>query len=83
MKNSTIYLIQGGGQRVRQNTQMGLKTTYQVKQNSDWPAKSQATGCDSFTHAMWSTDLESLQRWANEWAGEEIELHEAEMEQNY
>lgn len=70
----TIYLIIGGGQRVRQNVEQGSQTEYQKIENSDWPDKAQCEGQNHFTNALWATDFETVQRWANEWAGEDVEL---------
>lgn len=72
---ATIYKIVGGGQRIRQKTQ-GKNNIIQVEihENSDYPEKCQCSGQDSYTQEMWSTDLETLQRWANDWAGKEIKL---------
>lgn len=75
---SKIYVINGGGQKIRQNVEMGIATAYHVNENSNWPEVSKVSGCDSFTNTMWSEDLETLQRWANDWAGQEVELIEAE-----
>ena len=75
---ATIYVINGGGQKIRQNVQMGISTEYHVDNNSDWAEKSKVFGSDSFTNAIWAEDLETIQRWANDWAGEEVELIEAE-----
>ena len=52
---STIFKIIGGGQRIRQNTELGLKINYQIVENSDWIEKAQCHGQDSFTNTMWST----------------------------
>lgn len=72
----TIYKINGGGQKVQQCVQNGMAVEYTVE-NSDWPETSQTVGNDSFTNYMWSTSLETLQEWANTWAGREVELVEA------
>lgn len=77
---ATIYVIKGGGQKIRQNVQMGIENEYHVNHNSDWPENAKCSGADSFTNAMWAEDFETIQRWANDWAGEEVELIEAENE---
>lgn len=71
---ATIYKIMGGGQKVQRNVQAGLPTKYVKVENSDWVERCGCTGQDLATDIMWSTDLENLQRWANEWAGCEVEL---------
>lgn len=71
----TIYKIIGGGQKIRQNAQYGVETEY-IKCESDWPEKAQCAGQDHFTNVMWHEDLETLQEWANAWAGEEVKLIE-------
>lgn len=77
---ATIYQIIGGGQRVRQNAELGLKTKYQIIENSDWVEKTKTHGQDFFTNTMWSTNLSTLQRWANDWAGKKVELIQVESE---
>lgn len=69
-----IYQIIGGGQRVRQNIDLGLDTTYKVVENSDWVEKAKCNGQDSFTNVLWATDFETIQRWANDWAGKKVDL---------
>ena len=76
---TTIFKIIGGGQKVRQNVQLGLPTEFIKVKNSDWVEKSKCNGQSNFTNVMWSDDLDSLQRWANEWAGSEVELIEVEV----
>lgn len=71
---NTIYQIIGGGQRVRQNTELGQKTKYKIVENSDFVEKAQCDGNDSFTNTIWSTNFDNIQRWANDWAGEKVEL---------
>lgn len=73
---ATIYKIMGGGQKVQRNTQAGLPAKYIKVENSDWVETCGCTGQDFATNYMWSIDLEDLQRWANEWAGCEVELVE-------
>jgi hypothetical protein len=73
---TTIYIIRGGGQKIRQNIQIGLPTTYSVDNNSDWVEKAKCNSSDSYTNAIWADDFETIQRLANDWAGEEIELIE-------
>jgi len=70
-----IYKIIGGGQKVKQNVEFGIQTEY-IKEDSDWPEKAKCQGQDSYTNVMWHTDLDTLQKWANEWAGQEVELIE-------
>ncbi|WP_455668475.1 hypothetical protein [Phocaeicola sp.] len=77
---TTIYKIMGGGQKVQRNTQAGLPTQYIKVENSDWVEKCGCSGQDFAANTMWSTELEDLQRWANEWAGCEVTLVEAEEE---
>lgn len=73
---ATIYKIMGGGQKVQRNVRAGLPTKYIKVENSDWVETCGCNGQDFATNAMWCTDLEYLQRWANEWAGCEVELVE-------
>jgi len=74
LETTTIYKIIGGGQRVRQNSDLGLDTTYEVVENSDYVEKAGCHGQDFFANTMWSTSLDNLQRWANEWAGKKVKL---------
>lgn len=74
---ATIYKITGGGQRVQQNAQMGLDTEYIKVENSDWVEKCGCDGQDFATNIIWCTNLETLQRWADVWAGCEVRLVEA------
>jgi hypothetical protein len=71
---NTIYLIKGGGQRVRQNRDLGIPTHYEVVEDSDRCDLALCIGQNFFANDMWSEDLEDIQRWANEWAGEEVIL---------
>jgi hypothetical protein len=75
---STIYQIIGGGQRVRQNVDLGLKTNYKVVEISDFVEKAKCHGQDSFTNMMWSTSFSNIQKWANDWAGETVTLVQEE-----
>lgn len=74
---TTIFKIIGGGQRVRQNVQLGQPTFYVKVENSDWVEKAQCSGQSNYTGVMWADDIETLKRWANEWAGQDVELIEA------
>lgn len=74
----TIYKIIGGGQKVRENAENGISTEYVKVENSDFVEKAQCEGQDHYTGIMWHTDLDTLQEWANGWAGCEVELIEAE-----
>lgn len=71
---ATIFKINGGGQRIRQNIQFGLPIEVITVENSDYPEKSKADGCDSYTNEIWATNLDWVQNWANDWAGKEVEL---------
>ena len=71
----TIYKIIGGGQKVKQNLEFGIQTEY-IKEESDRPEKAKCAGQDNYTNVMWHTDLCKLQKWANDWAGQEVELVE-------
>jgi hypothetical protein len=70
----TIYFIIGGGQRVRQNVDLGQPTEIIKEENSDFVEKCKCHGADSFTNVMWSTDIDSVKRWARDWAGKEVEF---------
>lgn len=74
---ATIYKITGGGQKVRENVQAGIPTGYVRDDHSDRVEKSGCEGQDFSTGVMWATDLETLQRWADGWAGCEVRLVEA------
>jgi hypothetical protein len=78
----TIYKIVGGGQRVQQCVQYNQPVVYEVIKNSDWPEKCQCAGQNQYTNTIWSTDLETLQAWASEWAGEKVELIEKQKTMN-
>lgn len=71
-----IFIINGGGQYVRQGSDFNLPVYFEIVENSDWPVKAKCFGQDSYTNVMWATDFETLQRWANDWAGKKIELIE-------
>ena len=73
---TTIFKIIGGGQKVRSNVQVGRKTYYEKAEGSDWVENTKAQGSNPYADTMWSTDLDTLNEWANKWAGEEIELFE-------
>lgn len=73
---TTIYKILGGGQKVQENAQSGIPTGYIRVENSDWVEKCGCCGQDFFAGTMWTTDLETLQRWADDWAGCETDLVE-------
>jgi hypothetical protein len=71
---NTIYVIKGGGQRVRQNRDIGVPTLYEVFEDSDYCDLALCIGQNFFANDMWSEDIDTLQRWANEWAGEKLIL---------
>jgi len=71
-----IYKITKGGQGIREASQYGRGVNYTIDYNSDWPEQSRADGYNTYTNTIWSTSLEDLQRWADEWAGKHIELTE-------
>ncbi|MGR4857888.1 hypothetical protein ABLT32_02145 [Bacteroides pyogenes] len=76
----TIYVIKGGGQRVRENSQRNYRTEYLEIYESSWCEQTKVAGQNSFTGCMWSTDLEDIQRWSNEWAGKEVDLFKREID---
>ncbi|MBR8720195.1 hypothetical protein IX307_001381 [Bacteroides pyogenes] len=76
----TIYVIRGGGQRVQQDARYNIPVEYEVIHESSWVEECGCVGQDHFTNAMWSTELEDIQKWSNEWAGKEVELIEKEKE---
>lgn len=73
------FIIRGGGQAVQQFAQKTIfnKMRYplivEVKE-TDWPIKARCEGQNNYTNAIWATDLDTVQRWADEWAGEEVKL---------
>ena len=73
---ATIYRINGGGQFVQQSVQKSTQIQYEKVENSDWPEKCKCDGQDLYANTMWSTDLGTLQLWANNWAGCEVDLIE-------
>ncbi|MCE8858276.1 hypothetical protein [Phocaeicola dorei] len=81
---ATIYKIPGGGQKVQSNIQKGADTEYVRVENSDWVEKYGCNGQDFYGNTMWSDDLETLQRWADVWAGCKVRLVEvADKEAEY
>lgn len=68
-----IFVIKGGGQYVRQQYESGQTVFYELIE-ADWPEKAKCTGQNHYT-TIWSTDFESLQKWADEWAGAPVKLH--------
>lgn len=77
---SKIYIFKGGGQRARQNAELGHPFVYEVDNNSNWAETSKQSGQTSFTNAIWNEDFETFKRDIEEWAGEDVEL---ECEQEY
>lgn len=75
MEKTTIYVIVGGGQKIRENIHYSQPIKYQTVEDSDWPVLAKCHGVDTYAGDMWSTDLETLQRWANEWAGKKIKIN--------
>jgi|WetSurMetagenome_2_1015567.scaffolds.fasta_scaffold04315_7 hypothetical protein len=73
----TIYVIKGGGQRIRQNTECGIATEYLVLEDLNYVRNFYCSGKDSFTNDIWSEHFVDIQRWADDWAGEEVKLVEA------
>ena len=64
------------GQSIRQWASQG-KTTFEYKELiNDWCKQCGCSGGDGFTDRMWSTDIENLERWANEWADGYMEEEE-------
>lgn len=64
----TIFKITGGGQRVRQNIETKKITFIEKVENSDWPEKAGVVSCNSYTGAIWATDISTVKRLAKEWA---------------
>jgi hypothetical protein len=79
METTTVFKILGGGQRIRQLNWNNQPVEFVTDKNSDWVERAKCHGQCNFTGVMWSDDLETLQRWANEWAGTEVELVETLM----
>lgn len=77
----TIYIIRGGGQLISQKQDLASKAAraikYETVEGSDWPDKAQCSGQNNYTTALWATDLATIQRWANEWAGHAVRLYPA------
>lgn len=65
---TTIFKIQGGGQRVRQNVQSKRQVVIERIENSDWPEKAGVVSYDSYTQSIWATDEKTVRRLASEWA---------------
>lgn len=59
-----IYQIQGGGQKIIQNEDCGIKTVFIEKVE----VIEEFTDVDSFTNTMYSSSIETLIRWAYDWS---------------
>lgn len=70
----TIYKIIGGGQTVRQNSQLGKSIEVVKVENSNLVSLAQCHGQNNFTCDLWSTDLSDVKKWANEWANKKVRL---------
>ena len=74
-----IYILEGGGQRVRQDG--GDTFYYKIVENSDWPEKSRACGQSHYT-LIWNTDFTSFKKEVESWAGRRVKLCLSEEESN-
>ena len=74
-----IYILEGGGQRVRQN--VGDTFYYLIVESSDWPEKSQSCGQSNYTR-IWDTDFTSFKKEVEAWAGRRVKLCLSEEESN-
>lgn len=74
---ATIFAILGGGQQIQRNVGAGKDTEYIKVENSDWVEKYKRNGQDRFTDITWTDDFETLQLWADNWAGCKVTLVEA------
>ena len=64
---ATIYKIQGGFQRARQNCEYGLPVMIETIEDSDWPVLSNCHGQQAFTGAAWNVNLEKLKEQCRAW----------------
>lgn len=67
MRTETIFKIEGGGQAIRQACQLGKEVEIKTEK-SDWPEKAKCAGQDSYTNTIWANDIETVMRWAQDWA---------------
>jgi hypothetical protein len=64
-----VYMVSGGGQKIRQNEDYGNSTVIILKDsNCDWVKKAKCNGQNSFTNYLWADDLEMVKKWAMEWS---------------
>lgn len=77
LQMTEVYIVEGGGQKAQQMYEMGEAVEYRVDKN-DWELRTKSSGQNSYAGPMWSTDLEDLQKWVDEWVGESVELVEIE-----
>lgn len=63
----TIFTIDGGMQKARQNVMSGLPIKIQRVENSDWKSTLGCSGQHSYTNVAWDTDLDSLKKECVEW----------------
>lgn len=71
---SKIYIFKGGGQRAKQNAELGRDFIYEIDNNSNWAETSGQSGQTSFTNSIWNEDFETFKKDIEEWAGQEVEL---------
>lgn len=77
---SKIYILEGGGQKVRQNINM-REFYYKIVENSDWPEKSQSAGQSGYT-LIWDTSFDSFKKEVRAWVGKRVKLFLLEEEFN-
>ena len=70
MKETTIYMLSGGGQKARECAELGLKIEIE-KRKSDLPARTGLAGQDNYANCMWSEDLDRLLGWIAAWVGDD------------
>jgi len=74
-KEMTIYKTMSGQRISQQLQEFGNELIpYEIVENSDYPFLTKCFGQDSYTNEIWSTDIETIQRWANDWAGCSVKL---------
>ena len=67
----TIYqTISGQDVRQHQSSKYTLNKPIIVQKidDSNYPELTKCSGQDSFTQKMWSTDLDTIERWLKDWS---------------
>lgn len=74
MEKKTIFVTLSG-QEIRQNQHLRRPRIVMVEEReSEWPYLSECEGQDNYMSAIWATELDTVTKWVNGWAGKEVKL---------